>query len=113
VADAHAALAHVSPLVERARAMCALAIDARAGSATASNGALQRAVEEMMSWRHDARVRLLVQQTLGAAFLSRLWRLEVEPTLGHSAWRPLLLATHELVAQADALAGAIAIAKAA
>ena len=61
-----------------------------------------------MSWRHQPRVRALLQETLGASFLPRLWRAGVEPSRGRALRRPLLLATHELTRRADTLSEKIA-----
>ena len=40
----------------------------------------EAATEEIMQWRHQPRVRTLIQETLGASFLPRLWRSGVEPS---------------------------------
>jgi len=65
---------------------------------------LEEAVAEMLSWRDVPRLRILVQECLGASFVPRLWRIGVDLSLGRALWRPLMLGTHELVRQADALA---------
>jgi hypothetical protein len=57
-----------------------------------------------MAWRHDVALRVRIQRDLGLSFLPRLWRRGLAPDLGDAYWRPVLLATHELVAQADRLA---------
>ncbi len=111
VADARAGLERLAPVVDRARAICALATAARAGRS--STAALVDAAGEITAWRDDAQVRLSVQETLGAAFLPRLWRIGIDPLLGEALWRPLLLATHELVAQADTLSATLTVTKAA
>ena len=67
----------------------------------------------MMAWRDDTRARVLLQECLGVAFLPRLWRIGVDGSLGAALWRPVMLATHELVKQAHALASVTAMAKAA
>jgi hypothetical protein len=103
LADAQHGLATLAPIIDRARAMRSLATDVRGGHLPAAPRLLLDAVEEMNGWGGDVRVRLLIQETLGAAFMPRLWRIGIDPALGKALWRPLLLATHELVAQADAL----------
>jgi hypothetical protein len=109
LAAARDGLLELLPVIERARAQRELGLKGRAGRAAGVAAALGPALQEMMAWGQDARIRLLVQETLGAAFLPRLWRLTVAPALGAAAWRPLLLASHELVGQAEALAAAIAM----
>jgi hypothetical protein len=102
LAQARSERHELAPLVERARALLALAVTARGGSATAER-AVERGISEMIAWRDDARMRLLVQECLGASFVPRLWRLGVDLSLGPALWRPLMLGVHELVRQADAL----------
>jgi len=103
-AAARAALCELAPVIERARAVLALASDARAGSSAGHGSALEAAASEIIDWRSNSRTRVLVQDDLGASFLPRLWRLGIDPSLGSALWRPVLLATHELIHQADALA---------
>jgi hypothetical protein len=67
---------------------------------------LESAIVEMIAWRDDARLRALLQECLGISLLPRMWRLGVDLSLGTALWRPLMLGTHELVRQADALAAA-------
>jgi hypothetical protein len=66
-----------------------------------------------MAWSGDVRRRQFAQECLGLSFLPRLWRSGIDASLGHAVWRPLMLATHELVRQADALRTATAVARAA
>jgi hypothetical protein len=66
-----------------------------------------------MGWRQDPRVRVLLQECLGVSFLPRFWRIGINRSLGEALWRPLLLATHELTAQADALTSTVAAERAA
>lgn len=54
----------------------------------------------LLEWRHDAALRIAVQEGLGARFLPRFWRRPM-PDLAGPLWRPALLAAHELVAQAE------------
>jgi hypothetical protein len=108
--DARTGLEAHSELVAQARGLLALAAEARAGN-TARVAHLQVGAAQMMAWRDDIRVRLFAQECLGLSFLPRLWRSGVDPSLGHALWRPLMLATHELVRQADALRTATAVAR--
>ena len=61
---------------------------------------------------HDAALRARLQDDLGLSFLPRLWRRGLASSIemgsgAHDLWRPLLLATHELVSQADRLAAEV------
>jgi hypothetical protein len=70
-------------------------------------------MEEVMRWRHQPRVRTLIQETLGASFLPRLWRTGIEGAAARALRRPLLLATHEITRRADVLSEVIAARRAA
>lgn len=96
--------AALRPIVERALYLSRLAIDARAGRLASAESRLEGAIREVMGWRHERRTRLLLQESLGTALLPRLWRIGVDPALGGALWRPLMLATHEIVGQAEAFA---------
>jgi hypothetical protein len=110
--EARASLEAHGELVEQARGLLALAAEARAGN-KARIPHLQAGVAEMMAWSGDVRRRQFAQECLGLSFLPRLWRSGIDSSLGHAVWRPLMLATHELVRQADALRTATAVARAA
>ena len=111
-AEAREALERMAPVVDRARALLALASEVRGGNSAAA-AALPAAAAEITAWREDAGIRLFAQECLGLGFLPRLWRIGIDPSLGDALWRPLMLATHEMARQADALAGATRVAKAA
>ena len=110
--EARDALEKLSPVVDRARALLALASEVRDGQ-PAGVSALPDAAAEIMAWRETADIRMFAQECLGLAFLPRLWRAGIDVSLGQALWRPLMLATHEMIRQADALASATRIAKAA
>lgn len=110
---ARADLREVAAIVERASALLEAATEARGNVAGPHSSVLEAGSAEMMAWRDDARIRTLVQECLGVAFLPRLWRIGIDPSLGAALWRPVMLATHELVKQAHALASVTAVAKAA
>jgi hypothetical protein len=110
--DALARLDRHANIVERARALLASAAAAADGSPVAVSR-LEEGALEMMAWRDDADVCVFAQEGLGLSFLPRLWRLGLDASLGPSLWRPLMLATHELVRQAEALAMAASSARAA
>jgi hypothetical protein len=64
---------------------------------------LEPLVDEVMSWRDDHFLRVACQDVLGLSFLPRLWRSGIDRSLGPALWRPLVLALHEMVGQADRL----------
>ncbi len=101
MAQARTALAELASIIGCARTALAAAARGRAGYADVPR--LEAAVTEMLSWREDARARVLLQETLGLAFVPRLWRSGVDLSLGPALWRPLMLGLHELVRQADTL----------
>jgi hypothetical protein len=110
--DALGSLNRHAYVVERARVLLAAATAAASGSPRGGT-TLEDGAVELMAWRDDADVRVFAQEVLGLSFLPRLWRLGLDASLGPSLWRPLMLATHELVCQADALAAATSTARAA
>ena len=104
-AAARAALEALAEPCGRARDILRLA----AQRAAAAGAALERAAADLMAWRYDPALRVRLQSDLGLSFLPRLWRRGLassieQGTAAHALWRPLLLATHELVSQADRLA---------
>ena len=94
--QARATLQQLSPTITRARMILAAAEHPRRTPAE-----LVKLADEILSWRHDFSIRVCCQDTLGLSFLPRLWRLGIDRSLGPSLWRPLVLAMHELVGQAD------------
>jgi hypothetical protein len=92
--------ARLSPIVERSRQMLSLGLRARSGERVSG---LDEAANEMMSWSREAGDRIDLQESLGLSFLPRLWRANIDLTLGPALWRPIVLGTHELVAQASRL----------
>lgn len=111
--EARAGLAELTPVVQRAARLRALALEARSSRRVTWTPSLEAGIEEVLSWRQDPRVRVLLQECLGVSFLPRFWRLGIDLSLGAALWRPLLLATHELTAQADALSTTVAAERAA
>lgn len=101
-----------APLIGRVRAWRTDARRARAGGRVPS-GEWPRALDELIGWREDRGLRRFVQETLGANFLPRFWRMRIDLTPGTAPWRPVLLAADEIVAQADALAAVLAVERAA
>jgi hypothetical protein len=98
------ALQDIEPIASRALVLLSRALAARGRRHPGPVAPLEDAVTEMMAWRKDAAVRTILQESLGLSFLPRLWRIGIDPSLGHALWRPVALAMHELVQQADTLA---------
>jgi hypothetical protein len=94
--------ARLSAIVDQARRILTLGLRARAGDSVTG---LEDAAREMLSWSADVNSRIDLQEGLGLSFLPRLWRTGIDLALGHALWRPLVLATHELIGQADRLDG--------
>jgi hypothetical protein len=96
------AMRRLAPAIERARRALEVAMCARAGAADAA--ALVAAAQDMLEWGRDRQLRIDIQETLGVSFLPRLWRSGIDIAgLDRAIWRPVLLAAHEMVGQADAL----------
>jgi hypothetical protein len=105
-----ARLEAIDPIVRRARTLLSLGLRAQAGARWPGDArAMEQAAIELCSWRDDAAVRVTLQDTLGLSFLPRLWRCGVELQLGFRLWRPIVLAAHELVHQADKLESRLAL----
>jgi hypothetical protein len=111
-AESREALERMIHVVDRARVLLAVASEARGGN-HAADSTLRDAAAEIMTWSADTDIRLFAQECLGLSFLPRLWRVGLDLSLGRALWRPLMLATHEMVRQADALADATRLARAA
>jgi hypothetical protein len=105
IALAADALGRLAPVVARAQKILALALAARAR--TADVVGMREAAAEMFSWQRDRAQRVDLQETLGLSFLPRLWRIGMDLSLGAALWRPLMLATHELVNQSNHLAAEV------
>jgi hypothetical protein len=99
-AEAERDLLFLAPLLPHAREALALARRARAGEAVSSRD-LCRAIEMLLVWGADPSIRWALQRALGLTFLPRLWRTGVSMATPQRLWRPLALALHELVEQAD------------
>jgi hypothetical protein len=99
-AEAERDLQFLAPLLPHARAALALARRARAGEPIPSRD-LTRAVEMLLVWGADPRIRWALQRALGLTFLPRLWRTGVSMASPQRLWRPIVLALNELVEQAD------------
>lgn len=89
VRQLQAELDEIAPVIERARRLSAspTGIDGVAG--------------EIVAWRDQPRLRLLIQECLGVSLLPRLWREDMDRSLART--RRLRLALSEIVAQAEAL----------
>ena len=105
-----AGLEQIYPTIRRARALLALGLRAQAGARWPDDAReMQAAATEVCSWRDHLAVRVTLQDTLGLSFLPRLWRSGVALPLGFRLWRPIVLAMHELVHQADKLESRLAL----
>ena len=99
-AEAERDLLFLAPLLPHAREALTLARRARAGEAASSRD-LCRAIEMLLVWGADPSIRWALQRALGLTFLPRLWRTGVSMASPQRLWRPIVLALHELVEQAD------------
>jgi len=101
-----AVLDRVEPLLRHAREALHDGLEARASAQRLRKDLEPRlicACERMMSWKEDAAARGLLQEGLGVSFLPRLWRWGVPTRDAASLWRTVILASHEIVAQAERL----------
>jgi hypothetical protein len=85
-------LAELSPVLERAREL------------SASTTLPDSAISEVLAWREQPRLRVLLQESLGVSLLPRLWRMGPDQSVGRS--RRVRLALSEITGQADAFAAA-------
>jgi hypothetical protein len=99
-AEAERDLLFLAPLLPHARQALALARRVRAGESVSSRE-LCRAIEMLLVWGADPSIRWALQRALGLTFLPRLWRTGVSMATPQRLWRPLVLALHELIEQAD------------
>lgn len=96
-----AGLAGLHDAVESARAFRALAIEARASQPRGqSDERLADAWKALFTWRRTPALRVAFQEELSVRFLPRFWR-QAAPSVAGPLWRPVLLATDEIVRQAD------------
>jgi hypothetical protein len=96
------ALEQIALVIERAAQLRSVALRGRA-TGDVSPASLRDGMAEALAWGQDRQLRVALQESLGVAFLPRFWRIGVDLSLGSALWRPLLLATDELTAQADVL----------
>jgi hypothetical protein len=99
-AEAERDLLFLAPLLPHAREALALARRARAGETVGSRD-LCRAIEMLLVWGADPSIRWALHRALGLTFLPRLWRTGVSMASPQRLWRPIVLALHELIEQAD------------
>jgi hypothetical protein len=100
----------IEPVIDRARALFDLGVRAQSGARWAGDAReMEQAALEMISWRDGASLRVVLQDTLGLAVLPRLWRRGVQMERGFGLWRPIVLAMHELVHQAEKLESRLAL----
>jgi len=100
--DAIATLSRIDANLSVVRDVLADGLACRAGHAV-KPGALERHASDLLSWSADEKLRVAIQELLGCSFLPRLWRTGIDLDLGPALWRPLVLAAHEILGQADRL----------
>lgn len=86
----------LAPLVSRSVEARARALSARDHGARTSDRALADDWHALRAWGHDTGVRTALQEGLGACLLPTLWR-HAPPEPAGPIWRPVLLATDEIV----------------
>lgn len=96
-------LAVLQAVLPDARTALAMALQARAGNPPPVRD-LTQALDLMLAWGADPTMRWVLQRGLGLSFLPRFWRTGIGVSQPRQLWRPLVLALHELTAQADRLA---------
>lgn len=95
-------MAALQPLLPDARDALAMALRARAGDVPPMRD-LTQAIDLMLAWGTDPRLRWMMQRGLGLSFLPQFWRTGVSVSEPRQLWRPIVLALHELTMQADRL----------
>ena len=97
-------LQRLGPVIARAQELLAIGLNARAGGRWAGDErSLRSAAREMLAWGDVDSLPIDLQDTLGLSFLPTFWRTGINYDLGPRLWRPIVLALHELVHQAEAL----------
>jgi hypothetical protein len=108
--DDQARVRNIEPVIARARALFDLGVRAQSGTRWHGDAqTIEMAAAEMIAWKDDLSLRIVLQDTLGLAVLSRLWRGGVGTESGFELWRPVVLAMHELVHQAERLESRLAL----
>ncbi len=69
--------------------------------------ALDAAADELMGWRQDIRLRILVQECLCAGELARVWRTGIARTDARTMRDHVERAMRDVTGQADVLAAAV------
>lgn len=104
IAAATAAFHRLSPIAEYAAGTLEVACEVRDGERSASAiDSMTRGFARLLAAGSSKPMRIDLQDTLGLSFLPRSWRLPPDPSLGAGLWRPIALASHELVRQHEAL----------
>jgi hypothetical protein len=101
---------NIEPVIKRARALFDLGLRGQSGARWPDGArAIEEAAVEMMSWKDDPSLRVVLQDTLGLSVLPRLWRSGVDMQRGFELWRPVVLAMHDLVHQVEKLESRLAL----
>ncbi len=105
--QARTGLEELAPLLGRARRLLAVAEETRTSEARSSMAALDAAADELMGWRQDVRLRILVQECLCAAELARVWRTGIDRADARMIRDRVERAMRDVIGQADVLAAAV------
>jgi hypothetical protein len=101
---------NIEPVIKRARALFDLGMRAQSGERWPDAArAIEEATAEIISWKNDPSLRVVLQDTLGLSMLPKLWRSGVDMQNGFELWRPVVLAMHELVHQTEKLESRLAL----
>ncbi len=93
--------------LETAEMFRSRAVEARASRDRGHDGPLGEALAMLLNWRESSAIRVAFQEELGVTFLPRFWRHD-EARVPGPLWRPVLLATDEIVRQSQRAAARIA-----
>lgn len=97
-------LRSLEPLLSRAHALFLLGLRARDRRLDPrSPRVIEDAMGELLAWGQNAPVRISLQDTMGLSILPRLWRTGVRGQHSAQLSQTLLLATDEIVRQAEKL----------
>lgn len=100
-AELEATLIALRDYIDAAATFRARAMEQRVTRDTTREGPLAEAWQILRRWRDSESIRVAFQEGLGVTFLPRFWRMEDRDVVG-PMWRPIVLATDEIVRQATA-----------
>ena len=106
IAALESSLVSLRDHIETAEMFRSRALIGRQARDRGHDGPLGEALAILLSWRESAAIRIAFQEDLGVTLLPRFWRQLDEPVPG-PLWRPVLLATDEIVRQSHLAAARI------